>query len=56
MKDINGNQMHSDQYAIYEMFFEFQQINEGIEVTEENLLTAWRTARQQTKYFKAKDG
>lgn len=44
--------MHYDQKAIYQGFLDFQRNNEGIEVTEADLLEAWRTAKAETGYFK----
>lgn len=42
---------HYDQEAIYCDFLEFQKINEGVEVTEQDLLEAWRAAKEKTQYF-----
>ena len=41
---------HYDQQAIYEEFLIFQANGDGIEVTEEDLLEAWRKAKDQTRY------
>ena len=43
--------MHYDQKALYELFLEFQSISEGIEVTEQDLIDAWREAKKETQYF-----
>ena len=45
---------HYDQKALYYDFVKFQRINEGVEVTEQDLIEAWRVAKETTSYFKEK--
>ncbi len=42
---------HYDKKHIYYEFVEFQKTNEGIEVTEDDLLEAWKAAKEKTNYF-----
>lgn len=50
--------MHYDQLALFDTFVQFQKhgredgCDSGIEVTEEDLLEAWRAAKAKTNYFK----
>lgn len=46
--------MHYDQEHLFSYLVEFQREigNEGIEVTESDLLETWRLAREETGYFK----
>lgn len=44
--------MHYDQETIYNYFLDFMKGGgEGMEVTESDLLAAFREAKKQTKYF-----
>lgn len=45
--------MHYDQKFLYDFFLKFQKEigSGGIEVTESDLLEAWREARAETGYF-----
>jgi len=43
--------MHYDQAALYNLFVEFMQNGDGVEVTEEDCLEAFRKAKIDTNYF-----
>ena len=45
--------MCQDQEALYDLFVEFMQNNDGVEVTEEDCLEAFRKAKIDTDYFLA---
>ena len=49
--EFEASNFHYDQQALYFIFIDFQRLNEGIEVTENDILTAWKLAKKQTSYF-----
>lgn len=42
---------HYDQRALFELFLDFLKSSEGVEVTDEDCLAAFRAAKTETKYF-----
>ena len=43
---------HYDQEALYDILLDFMKTSEGMEVTEQDMLLAFRAAKKQTNYFK----